>query len=114
MSRYFAKRTACQHGHTHASKREAARCADLHLMLRAGQIDGLAVEPQYYFEVNGAPLKLANGRRAGFKPDFTYMEEGQVVAEDVKASNGFVDRDFPLRAALFRACFPDIELRVVK
>jgi len=38
MSKYHAKRTACAHGHTHASGREAKRCAELHLLLRAGHI----------------------------------------------------------------------------
>ena len=114
MSRYFARKTACAYGHNHASKREATRCAELHLLLRGGAIEGLVYEPQYWFEVNGQPLKLQNGRRAGYKPDFTYLEDGRVIAEDVKASNGFTDRDFPLRSALFRALFPEIELRVLK
>lgn len=113
MSKYFAKRTACQHGHSHASGREAKRCAELHLLLRAGAISGLVVEPTFILKSDGAPILMRNGHKAQYRPDFCYIEgnPGRAVAEDVK---GFVVRDFPLRAALFRACYPEIELRVVK
>ena len=111
MSKYFAKRTPCQHGHSHASKREAVRCGELHLLLRAGAISGLVIEPTFILKSDGEPIKMRNGHKAQYRPDFTYLEGSHTVAEDVK---GFVVRDFPLRAALFRACYPDIELRVVK
>lgn len=113
MNRHFARKTPCQHGHTHASKREAARCAELHILLRAGKIDGLAVEPTFYFEIDGAPLLMGNGGKAKFRPDFTYIENGKVVAEDVKPKNGWMSRDVPLRFALFKHLHPEIELRVV-
>lgn len=114
MARYFARKTKCAMGHTHASKREAERCAELHLLFRKGHIGALVVEPQFWFEINGEVVKHTNGRRVGYKPDFTYLEGNRTVAEDVKASNGFMARDVPLRMALFRHLFPDIELRVVK
>lgn len=111
---YFARKTQCIHGHTHASKREAARCVELHILFQTGQIQALVYEPQYFFEIDGRPLRHANGRRAGYKPDFSYLEGNKVVVEDVKAANGFIERDVPLRMALFRHLNPDIELRVVK
>lgn len=111
MTKYFARRTTCAHGHSHASAREAKRCAELHLLLRAGEIDGLVVEPTYELSCNGNKIRMGNGHVAKYRPDFTYIERGYLVAEDVK---GFVVRDFPLRAALFKACYPEIELRVVK
>lgn len=111
MSKYFAKKNACNHGHLHDSKREAKRCGELHLLERAGQISGLTVQPTYKFAVNGDWLKLRNGQVAGYKPDFSYKENERIVVEDVK---GFMVRDFPLRAALFRHLNPDIELRVTK
>lgn len=111
MSKYGAKRTACNHGHSHASGREAKRCGELHLLLRAGDISALVVEPTFILHVNGEPIIMGNGHKAKYRPDFTYQEGDKTVAEDVK---GFIVRDFPLRAALFRAGYPDIELRVVK
>lgn len=109
--KYRAKPTTCIHGHRHASKREAARCVELHIMQQAGQIMLLKVEPKFTFHIDGKPLKMGNGHIAQYRPDFTYIENRKQIAEDVK---GMIVRDFPLRAALFRACFPDIELRVTK
>jgi hypothetical protein len=110
-NKYGARSTFCIHGHKHASKREAVRCVELHLLQSAGEISELKVEPKFVFEVNGGPMKMGNGQPAAYKPDFIYKENNRDVVEDVK---GMIVRDFPLRAALFRACFPDIELRVIK
>lgn len=110
-NKYGAKRTPCSHGHNHASKREAKRCGELHLLLRAGAIEALVYEPQYWFEINGAVVKHEKGRRVGYKPDFGYLEKGQVVVEDVK---GMVTEAAQLRMTIFRALFPDIELRILR
>lgn len=112
MTKFFAKKTTCAHDHSHDSKREAARCEELHLLQRGGAISGLIVQPTYKFAVNGDWLKLRNGSVAGYKPDFSYKEGDRIVAEDVKAKNGFMGRDLPLRHALFRHLNPDIELRI--
>lgn len=114
MSRYFARKTPCANGHIHASAREAKRCAELNLLFRSGVIDALVIEPTYHLAPGGVPIIMGNGHKAKYRPDFVYREAGKLVAEDVKAKNGFVDRDFPLRAALFRLCYPEIELRVVR
>lgn len=110
-SKYSAKPTPCAHGHNHASRREAARCNDLHMLVRAGAITDLEVEPKFILAPNGEPIVMGNGHKAQYRPDFTYRENGRRIAEDVK---GMIVRDFPLRAALFRLCFPEIELRVIK
>jgi hypothetical protein len=111
MNKYNARPTHCQHGHTHASKREAKRCDELHLLQRAGEISDLEIEPVFRFVINGKQLKMGNGQAARYTPDFVYVENGREICEDVK---GVVVRDFPLRAALFRHLFPTIELRVLK
>lgn len=108
--KYRAEATTCRQGHKHPSKREAKRCDELHLLLRAGQIDALVYERSFPLHLDGEPIKMGNGHTARYRPDFTYSEDGKVVCEDVK---GFTVRDFPLRAALFRHCYPEIELRVV-
>lgn len=110
---YFARKTRCNLGHKHASRAEANRCYELHLLQDAGEISGLKVSPQYWFEINGSVVKHANGRRVGYKLDFEYTERGVHVAEEVKAKNLHLARDVPLRMALFRHLNPGIELRVV-
>lgn len=110
-NKYKAKKTACAQGHLHDSKREAKRCDELRLLQRAGKIEGLTIQPRFEFVVNGSKVKMGNGQFARYTPDFEYMENGQLVAEDTK---GFKTEAFALRAALFRHCFPHIELRVTK
>lgn len=114
MKRYFARKTECALGHKHASAREAARCAELRIMLRAGQIDALVFEPRYEFATDRGPIKMGNGATMRFTPDFSYIENGKVVVEDVKSKTGHLERDVPLRIALFRHLNPDVELRIVK
>jgi hypothetical protein len=115
MHKYRAKPTTCIHGHKHASKREAARCVELHLLQSAGEIADLVVEPQYWLTVNGVTVKHLNGRRAGYKPDFGYTEPewGQKVVEDVKSGPTMTEAA-TLRMAWFRALYPEIDLRVVR
>lgn len=109
--KHFAKKTPCGHGHTHASAKEARRCSELHVLQQCGLIAGLEIEPQFHFVINGRQVKLSNGRRAGIKVDFSYVENGIKVAEDVK---GAVERDFPLRWAIAEALWPTIDFRVIK
>jgi hypothetical protein len=108
--KYGAKATTCDRGHAHPSKKEARRCAQLHLLERAGQISELQYEPQFWFELNDAVLKHDNGRRVGFRPDFGYVEGGRKVAEDVKSSATRTEA-YVLRSVIFRALFPEWELR---
>lgn len=111
-NKYNARKTECPHGHIHSSGREAARCAELHLLQRAGEISGLRVQPQFWFVINGKQATHTNGRRLGFKPDFHYftLPDLRDVVED---SKGVRTEAYVLRAALFRALFPDVELREV-
>ena len=107
-NKYSAKAADCGHGHVHPSRKEARRCAELHVLQRAGQISDLVREPVFTFEVEGRPVVHDNGQRARFRPDFQYRRaDGQLVVED---SKGVRVRDWPLRKALFRACYPNIEM----
>lgn len=111
--KYNAQKTVCAHNHRHQSKREAARCDALHLLQRSGAIRDLEIEPQFWFVIDGKPLMHANGRRAGFRPDFSYCERGQWVAEDVKSGPTMTEAAV-LRFALFRHLFPAYDLRIIK
>lgn len=113
MARFFARKTPCNAGHTHASGAEAKRCNDLHIMQAAGKIVGLKHEPRFYFNVNGRDVKMRNGQVLRYTGDFTYVEAGQQVVEEVKAKNGFMSRDVPVKLALMGACYPDVQVRVV-
>jgi hypothetical protein len=111
FGKYRAVKAQCGAGHTHDSKREAMRCNELHILEAAGEITDLMIHPQYWFVINGRQLKHPNGRRVGYKSDFEYIENGMLVTEDVK---GVVVRDWPLRRAVFKALFPNHDLRETK
>jgi hypothetical protein len=111
FGKYRAVKAQCNAGHTHDSKREAVRCNELHILEAAGEISDLTIHPQYWFVINGRQLKHPNGRRVGYKSDFEYIENGMLVTEDVK---GVIVRDWPLRRAVFKALFPNHDLRETK
>lgn len=109
-NKFGAKKTTCLHGHTHDSKKEAARCDQLHRMLSEGEISDLQLQPQFWFAIDGVALKHRNGRRVGYRADFQYRQNNQTIVEEVK---GFAARDWPLRAAVFIALYPELTLKEV-
>ena len=109
-NKYGAKKTTCLAGHLHDSKREASRCNVLCDMQRRGEIARLEQQPQFWFVIDGVELKHDNGRRVGYQADFKYYQGNRCVVED---SKGFAARDFALRKAVFKALYPDLELRVL-
>ncbi len=112
MNKYGAKTTECRAGHRHASGREAKRCNELHLLLRAGEIEDLARQPFYTFVINGQTLRHGNGHLVGYTADFTYIDR-QTAKRIVEESKGYTVRDWPLRKAIFQALYPDLVLREV-
>jgi hypothetical protein len=110
-NKFSAKRAACQHDHEHASKAEARRCNELHLLERAGAIRELQHQPQFWFVIDGRQVKHEGGRRVGYRADFAYFEGDKHVVEDVKGA--YRDDAWTLRKAIFRALFPQVELREV-
>lgn len=111
-NKYGAKKTNCSHGHKHDSKKEAARCDELHDLWAAGQIGNLVNQPQFWFCINGQQVKHENGRRVGYRPDFSYSQDGTEVVEDVKPTSKFaMSKDYPLRKAIFKALYPSITFR---
>jgi hypothetical protein len=106
-----AVKTTCPTGCVHDSKREARRCAQLRLMERAGAIAGLQQQPFYPF----GTAMLENNQPAGVTLDFSYVEGGKLIAEDVKPrSKKADDTAWPLRKAMFRMFYPHTELREVR
>lgn len=98
-SKYYAKKTPCLYGHIHASAKEAERCNELHLLLRAGEITDLdtqksyeLIPAQYRYEerYNKAGKRLKDKailleRACSYKADFVYhLKDGTLVVEDCK------------------------------
>jgi hypothetical protein len=104
--KYNARRKTVD-GITFASCREAERYIELKACEQAGLISGLTLQPEYVLQA------AQNGMRAiKYRADFKYSSsEGTLCIEDVK---GFRTPVYQLKAKLFRAKFPDIDLREVR
>ena len=82
MNKYNARKTEID-GIQFDSKAEATRYAALKLMERMGLIEDMKM--QVPFEL--APSVIINGRKKPalrYFADFTYMEHGKLIIEDVK------------------------------
>ena len=88
-------------GHRFASKKEGNTYIALKLMERAKQISGLTLQPRY-------PLVVEGHKICTYVGDFLFVENGKMVVGDAK---GFRTRDYITKSKLFKALYPDIELR---
>ena len=101
-NKYGARRGECRYGHQHDSQGEIKRCWELAQMVNKGMITDLAVHPRWELVVNNHKI----GRYTG---DFSYIEKGVFVVEDVKPFNRktgkvVASRDYILRKKLMFAC----------
>lgn len=85
------------------SKAEAKRWQMLKILERAGGIVDLKRQRPYRLEVEGQLI-------ATMKPDFQYVEDGRVVADDTKGAKPTAD--WLIKAKLLRALYPKVELRI--
>lgn len=113
MNKFYARKTPCRHGHTHASEREAKRCNELHMLERAGEIEDLQQQPRFLFAINGVAVKGGNGQQLRYTADFSFIDRhsGQRIIEDAKGR--YRDDSWALRKAFFKALHPDLILREV-
>ncbi len=108
-SKYKNKKQAYD-GHTFDSIAELRRYKELLILVRAGTISGLTLQPSYELQ----PAFKAGGktvRAIHYIADFQYSERGRTVVEDVK---GVRTKEFNLKEKLFRFRYPGIDLRIVK
>jgi aspartate/methionine/tyrosine aminotransferase len=92
------------HGIVCDSKKEAARWAQLVAMKHAGLISDLFPHPSFPLYVNGTRV----GR---FSADALYVEEGQLVIEDVKSRPTAMATAYRQRVKMFLACYPHAIVR---
>ena len=106
MSKYFSHATICKQGHKHASAKEAGRCEELSLMLKAGVITNLKQQPEFVlqraFKYQGKTI-----REIKYRADFSYRyKEGKFVIEEVK---GFKTEVYKLKKKMLLYIMRDRE-----
>ncbi|MGA9884080.1 MAG: DUF1064 domain-containing protein [Candidatus Acidiferrales bacterium] len=100
-NKYSAIKTVCGAAHKHDSKREAAKCDQLHLAVKAGYIS--ALEFQVPYQLFG--YSMATGERrliCKYVADFRYLDSGKTVVMDVK---GMRTPIYNLKKKLMLACW---------
>lgn len=109
-SKYGAIKTIVN-GITFDSKREAHRYNTLLLMLKAGEITDLTLQPN--FELQPGFIKMGKKYRPiTYSADFTYKNKmGETITEDVK---GMETQQFKLRLKMFHYKFQNLKLEIVK
>lgn len=89
---------------------EARRYNELKLLLRAGKIQDLKLQPRFLLQ-EGFKKNGKTYRKIEYVADFMYKEDSKTIVEDVK---GFATKDFKIKEKLFNYIYKDLELRLIK
>ena len=98
VTKYRAVKTLCAGGHTHDSKKEAARCDDLRALEDLGHIADLEHQPEFVVEINGVVI-------CKYRADFAWWQSNARIVEDVKGVRTAV---FNLKKKLVEATHPGV------
>ena len=95
----------CTLGHMHNSRDEKSYCNVLKYRKDAGDIKSFKVEVYYPFVINGHKI-------CGHYVDFQVVNnDGTIHVEEYK---GFETALWRIKKKLFKACYPDIEYKVIR
>jgi hypothetical protein len=94
------------------SQAEGRRYQELKLLVAAGEIRDLQVHPKFPISPAGRDRWTHKAIRARtYEADFQYIEDGHIVAEDIKGARTQL---FSLKWDIVRLRFPNVEFRLVK
>jgi hypothetical protein len=110
-NKYNARKTEID-GITFDSLAEGKRYGELKLMYHNGDIDGLQVHPLYVIWEGVDPK--GKKQKIEYEGDFTYIENGAQVVEDVKGGRATQTAMWKLKKKMFVCRYPQIDLRVVE
>lgn len=82
-------------GFVFASTLEAERYVELFMLEKAGKIEKLGMQVLFPLRING--VRIGN-----YKADFTYVERGQFILEEVKRS--YISGSEKFRLKVIKAC----------
>lgn len=101
VNKFKAKKTPCQHGHIHDSVKEANRCNELHLLLKANLIKNLRIQIPFVVVSAHQYSEMKDEQAVEYKADFVYydIQKQKTVIEDVK---GFRTKDYLIKRKLMK------------
>lgn len=98
-AKYHSRKTSCRYGHLHDSRKEAARCNELHLLQMAGEISGLKTQVKFTLLPARQYIDQPNERAVTYIADFVYDEGGITVIEDTK---GVKTKDYIIKRKMLK------------
>ena len=105
MNKYNAKPIVID-GIRFDSTGEGRRYSELKLLLKAGIISKLELQPVYLLQ-EAFTHKGKKHRVINYKADFRYIENGEIITEDFK---GFKTNTYKLKKKLLLCKYPNITL----
>lgn len=110
-TKYNAKVTYVD-GIRFASKLEANRYVELKLLLRAGQITDLILQPSFMLQEGFRDRYGKKQRAIKYVADFQYMEGNEEVVEDTK---GYKDNAvWKIKKKMFLKLYPQYDFRIIE
>lgn len=111
-NKYGARKTQVD-GIWFDSKAEANRYQDLRILLLAGEISDLILQPKFVLIPGFVDKAGVREQPATFKPDFQYCKNGKTIVEDVKSVPTRKKPDYVLRRKLFKMRYPELIFKEV-
>lgn len=109
MNKYRNKKVIVD-GEEFDSKKEGNRYKELKLLLKAGKISNLELQPRFLLQ-DGFKKNGRTFRKIEYIADFKYIENGKTIVEDVKGMQTDV---FKIKHKIFEKVYPDLELKIIK
>ena len=112
-NKYGNAKTICYNGHKHDSKKEAERCNELHLLLKAKRISDLEIQKKFVLIPPRKYNRMSNERGWDYIADFVYKENGILIVEDTK---GYKTKDYIAKRKAFKDkyCFENDDILFIE
>lgn len=99
MVKYHSKKARCSAGHLHDSKKEAARCNELIMLEKSGEIKSLRQQVRFELIPPAKYTGMPNERGCIYIADFVYFKNDIMFVEDTK---GFKTPEYIIKRKLFK------------
>ena len=109
----FKARRVFYDGYWFGSEKERDRYKDLVLLKKAGEIAELKVHPVYLLQ-GAFTYRGRRIRKIEYVADFQYIEDGQIIVEDVKGGKGTQTQLFKVKVKLLKKRYPELVFRIVE
>ena len=99
LSKYYTKKARCSAEHIKKNKKEAARCNELMLLEKSGEIKSLRQQVRFELIPPTKYTDMPNERACVYIADFVYTQGDVIFVEDTK---GFKTPEYIIKRKLFK------------